>query len=374
MNDAVSPVDPPPLKFRTKFFYGIGSMAYGVKDVAFRVYLLWFYNYVIGAPAALVSLAILVALVVDALSDPIVGQISDGLRTKWGRQASAHVRLGGAGRPELLPALASARRARGLESLPLPRPPVLAGAQLHHALRDSQLRPRAGTFDQLRRPDRDRLLPVFLRLSRRDRHVRPGAVDLAGSHRSLSDRPAQPGGLSDIRTRRVPADDHDRADLDRRHPPPHQVSAPSAAAGAPRSGGNTGADGADLRQQALPGNPRIWRAEVYGHRTGFGAGALFRDPVLGVQFARARPHGRGPAGGGAARPCVCSADLAKAGQAERGAGPVGRGGRVRCGALRAAAHRPLLRERRSPAAAGAVLHPFGLFGLRHFLGRSWSTP
>lgn len=86
MNDAVSPVDPPPLKFRTKFFYGIGSMAYGVKDVAFRVYLLWFYNYVIGAPAALVSLAILVALVVDALSDPIVGQISDGLRTKWGRR------------------------------------------------------------------------------------------------------------------------------------------------------------------------------------------------------------------------------------------------------------------------------------------------
>lgn len=86
MTETVSPAAPPPLKFRTKFLYGVGSMAYGVKDVAFRAYLLWFYNYVIGAPAALVSLAILVALIFDAISDPIVGQISDGLRTRWGRR------------------------------------------------------------------------------------------------------------------------------------------------------------------------------------------------------------------------------------------------------------------------------------------------
>lgn len=86
MTDRVSPAAPPPLKLATRLFYGMGSMAYGVKDVAFRVYLLWYYNYVIGAPAAMVSLAILVALIFDAISDPIVGQISDGLRTKWGRR------------------------------------------------------------------------------------------------------------------------------------------------------------------------------------------------------------------------------------------------------------------------------------------------
>ncbi|WP_297733832.1 MFS transporter [uncultured Maricaulis sp.] len=86
MTDTASPISAPPLKYISKLLYGVGSMAYGVKDVAFRAYLLWYYNYVIGAEAALVSLAILVALVFDAVSDPIVGQISDSLRTKWGRR------------------------------------------------------------------------------------------------------------------------------------------------------------------------------------------------------------------------------------------------------------------------------------------------
>lgn len=90
MTDTASPggraAAPPPLKYVTKLLYGVGSMAYGVKDVAFRAYLLWYYNYVIGADAALVSLAILAALVFDAVSDPIVGQISDSLRTRWGRR------------------------------------------------------------------------------------------------------------------------------------------------------------------------------------------------------------------------------------------------------------------------------------------------
>ena len=86
MTDTASPTDAPPLKFHTKFLYGLGSIAYGIKDLAFRVFLLFYYNVVVGAPAALVSAAIMVALIVDAISDPIVGQISDNLRTKWGRR------------------------------------------------------------------------------------------------------------------------------------------------------------------------------------------------------------------------------------------------------------------------------------------------
>ncbi|WP_203291539.1 MFS transporter [Maricaulis parjimensis] len=86
MTDTASPAGPPPLKFHTKFLYGFGSVAYGIKDLAFRVFLLYYYNLVVGAPAALVSAAIMVALIVDAISDPIVGQISDNLRTKWGRR------------------------------------------------------------------------------------------------------------------------------------------------------------------------------------------------------------------------------------------------------------------------------------------------
>ncbi len=76
----------PKLGFFTKLLYGTGSIGYGIKDVAFRSFLLLYYNQAIGVRAELVSLAILVALVVDAISDPVVGQWSDTLRTRWGRR------------------------------------------------------------------------------------------------------------------------------------------------------------------------------------------------------------------------------------------------------------------------------------------------
>ena len=81
-----SPSTPPPLPTTTKFVYGLGSLAYGIKDVAFRTYLLLYYNVVLGVPATVVSSAIMVAMIVDAVSDPVVGQFSDHLKTKWGRR------------------------------------------------------------------------------------------------------------------------------------------------------------------------------------------------------------------------------------------------------------------------------------------------
>ena len=71
---------------RTKLFYGFGSVAYGVKDAGFGALLLLYYNQVVGLPAQLVGTAIMIALVFDAFADPIVGQISDNLRTRWGRR------------------------------------------------------------------------------------------------------------------------------------------------------------------------------------------------------------------------------------------------------------------------------------------------
>ncbi|NVD44268.1 MFS transporter [Qipengyuania atrilutea] len=82
----VTDTSAPKLGLFTKLFYGFGSVGYGVKDVAFRSFLLLYYNQVIGVRADLVSFAILVALCVDAISDPVVGQWSDTLRTKWGRR------------------------------------------------------------------------------------------------------------------------------------------------------------------------------------------------------------------------------------------------------------------------------------------------
>lgn len=77
---------PAPLAVWVRLMYGFGSVAYGVKDVAFRSFLLIYYNQVIGMPAGLVSAAIMVALVIDAISDPVIGQFSDHLRTRWGRR------------------------------------------------------------------------------------------------------------------------------------------------------------------------------------------------------------------------------------------------------------------------------------------------
>lgn len=69
-----------------KLFHGIGSIAYGVKDNGFSTFLLLFYNQVIGLDARLVSLALMLALFVDAFADPIIGHLSDRTYTKWGKR------------------------------------------------------------------------------------------------------------------------------------------------------------------------------------------------------------------------------------------------------------------------------------------------
>ena len=71
---------------RTKLIYGFGSIAFGVKDQGFSYFLLFFYNQVIGLPAIVVGSAIAIALAADAFIDPIIGQFSDNLRTRWGRR------------------------------------------------------------------------------------------------------------------------------------------------------------------------------------------------------------------------------------------------------------------------------------------------
>ena len=58
---------------RTKLFYGLGSVAFGVKDNGFQTILLPFYNLVLHVPAQLVGLAIFIALLVDAFLDAVHG-------------------------------------------------------------------------------------------------------------------------------------------------------------------------------------------------------------------------------------------------------------------------------------------------------------
>lgn len=74
------------LPLGTKLTYGFGSAAFGIKDAGLQIFLLMFYTQIIGVPAPVVGLALTVALVLDAISDPIVGYWSDNFRSKWGRR------------------------------------------------------------------------------------------------------------------------------------------------------------------------------------------------------------------------------------------------------------------------------------------------
>jgi glycoside/pentoside/hexuronide:cation symporter, GPH family len=81
---SIPPADRVPL--RVKFFHGFGSIAYGIKDNGFSTFLLIFYNQVLGMEAALVSAALMLALVIDAFADPVIGHLSDRTYTRWGRR------------------------------------------------------------------------------------------------------------------------------------------------------------------------------------------------------------------------------------------------------------------------------------------------
>ncbi len=76
---------PPPITTRVRWLYGVGSVAYGVKDAGFAYFLRFYYNQVLGLPGALAGSAILIAMIFDALVDPLIGFWSDSTHSRLGR-------------------------------------------------------------------------------------------------------------------------------------------------------------------------------------------------------------------------------------------------------------------------------------------------
>src|SRR5262249_42646314 len=66
-----------------KWFYGLGSVAFGVKNIG-SGFLLLYYNQVLGLSPALAGLAIGLTGLFDAFVDPVIGYASDNLRSPWG--------------------------------------------------------------------------------------------------------------------------------------------------------------------------------------------------------------------------------------------------------------------------------------------------
>lgn len=70
----------------TKLYYGFGSVAYGVKNNGFSYFLVFYYERVLGLEGYLAGLAMLFVMCIDAVSDPLIGHLSDNWHSKWGRR------------------------------------------------------------------------------------------------------------------------------------------------------------------------------------------------------------------------------------------------------------------------------------------------
>ncbi len=70
----------------TKISYGIGAVGEAVKSSGFSMFLFFFYQQVLGLSGTLTGVAVLIALIFDAVTDPLAGSISDNWRSPRGRR------------------------------------------------------------------------------------------------------------------------------------------------------------------------------------------------------------------------------------------------------------------------------------------------
>ena len=91
LSRAQSPPSRPPTRpgripRSVKIGYGSPELGLVAVEVLIQVYLLNFYNVAVGLPSALAGLALSIAILWDAFTDPVMGGISDRTRTPWGKR------------------------------------------------------------------------------------------------------------------------------------------------------------------------------------------------------------------------------------------------------------------------------------------------
>jgi Na+/melibiose symporter-like transporter len=74
------------LDFGFKASYGLGQLSVGSLTLFTRICLFFFYSQVLGLPPLLAGLASVISSVFDAITDPIIGSLSDNWRSKYGRR------------------------------------------------------------------------------------------------------------------------------------------------------------------------------------------------------------------------------------------------------------------------------------------------
>jgi len=66
--------------------YSLGNACETILSRSFELFVLFFYTQILGVPGTVAGVALLVAMLVDAITDPLAGSFSDSLKTRFGRR------------------------------------------------------------------------------------------------------------------------------------------------------------------------------------------------------------------------------------------------------------------------------------------------
>lgn len=69
-----------------RFGYALGGVAEGVKSTGFDLFVLFYYNQLLGVSGSLCGIALAFSLIVEGVVNPLVGSFSDSLRSRFGRR------------------------------------------------------------------------------------------------------------------------------------------------------------------------------------------------------------------------------------------------------------------------------------------------
>ena len=74
------------LAMPTKLAFGIGATGEAATNWIFNALTFFFYNQILGLSGTLTAAAVTIGIISDAITDPLIGSISDRWRSKLGRR------------------------------------------------------------------------------------------------------------------------------------------------------------------------------------------------------------------------------------------------------------------------------------------------
>ena len=80
---------------KTKLWFGFGSMGESATNWIFNALTFLYYQQILGLSGTLAGAAVLVGIISDAITDPLMGSISDRFHSRFGRllEVNAHAHL-----------------------------------------------------------------------------------------------------------------------------------------------------------------------------------------------------------------------------------------------------------------------------------------